>query len=97
MILDLGPEGARRPLEIHVRYSKHLCPSCGVTFNAEMDDLAPPGGRYTHRVRRAALGLLGDQGRSLRASAAEFERRHGLRISIATLFTWAHAASQRGG
>ncbi len=56
---DLGCLHRDRPRDLHVVYSKHRCEACGLYFNADRSDLAPPGSHYNpkgHRRGRAAGG-----------------------------------------
>src|SRR5882757_507424 len=47
---ELGDMLSGRPRELQVTYSQHRCRHCNHYFNADMLDLATPGGHYTHRV-----------------------------------------------
>ena len=55
---DLGCLHRDRPRDLHVVYSKHRCEACGLYFNADLSDLAPPGSHYTQRVIAVAVRLV---------------------------------------
>ncbi len=60
---DVGDLVSGRPQELHITYSQHYCKACRKYFSADLTDVAPPGGHYTHRVmalacfRHRTLGL----------------------------------------
>jgi hypothetical protein len=89
---DLGDARAGRPLEMHVTCSQHRCPRCGTHFNADLSDLAPPGGRYTHRVVFTAVRLVVEDGLGYRAASWHLWRDHRVFVPWATIQNWAEAA-----
>jgi hypothetical protein len=44
------------PHELRILYSQHYCSVCDQYFNADLSDVAPPRGHYTHRVMALAVG-----------------------------------------
>lgn len=49
--------GIRGPTVLLVTYSKHYCEHCRKHFSKDLSYLAPPSGRFTHRVRKTAVEL----------------------------------------
>jgi hypothetical protein len=89
---DLGDVRAGRPLDVHVTYSQHRCARCGRHFNADLSDLAPPGGRYSHRVVFTAVRLVVEDGLGYRAASWHLWRDHRVFVPFATVQNWAEAA-----
>src|SRR2546425_2911484 len=52
---DLGNLDLWCPRDLVVTYSQHYCTKCRTYFHADLSDLAPPGGQYTHRVMDLAV------------------------------------------
>src|ERR671937_66669 len=52
---DLGNLDLWCPRDLLVTYSQHYCTKCRTYFSADLSDLAPPGGQYTHRVMDLAF------------------------------------------
>src|ERR1700743_3736106 len=59
---ELGDTLSGQPREIHLVYSQHRCRRCNHYFNADMQDLAVPGGHYTHRVVSMAVRCVVEDG-----------------------------------
>ena len=66
---DLGDPISGRPRDLHIVYSQHRCRHCNTYFNADMDDLAIPKGRYTHRVVSMAVRLAVEDGLAYRVAS----------------------------
>src|SRR5262244_3825851 len=59
---DLGNLDLWCPRDLVVTYAQHYCTKCRKYFNADLADLAPPGGQYTHRVIDLAVRLVVEDG-----------------------------------
>lgn len=59
---DLGNPLTGRPRDLILIYSQHYCTRCRKYFNADMTDLAAPGGHYTRRVVDTAVHLVIEDG-----------------------------------
>ena len=94
---DLGSLRRDRPLDLHVAYSKHRCESCSLCFNAPMDDLAPPGNHYTHRVISLAVRLVVEDGLPYRLASWHLWRDHRVFIPFAKIQNWIEAAGKKNG
>ena len=55
---DLGNLDVWCPRDLLVTYSQHSCTKCRKYLSADLSDLAPPGGQYTHRVIDLAVRLV---------------------------------------
>jgi transposase len=66
---DVGDLVSGRPRELELTYSQHYCSVCHKYFNADVSDLAPPGGHYTHRVMAPAVRLVVEDGLPLFAAS----------------------------
>jgi ribosomal protein S27AE len=94
---DLGDPVSGRPRDLHVTYSQHHCPRCGLYFNANMDDLAPPKCHYTHRVVALAVRLVVEDGLPYRAASWHLWRDHRVFVPFATVQNWVEAGGEKGG
>lgn len=94
---DVGDLISGRPREIQLTYSQHYCSSCERTFNANMSDLAPPGGHYTHRVVGLAVRLVVEDGLPYRAASWHLWRDHRVFVPFATIQNWIEAGGEKGG
>jgi hypothetical protein len=92
---DVGSLRRDRPLDLHVVYSKHRCQSCGLCFNATMEDLAPPGSHYTHRVISLAVRLVVEDGLPYRLASWHLWRDHRVFVPFATIQNWIEAAGKK--
>ena len=54
----MGDLVSGRPRELQATYSRHYCTACRHYFPADLSDLAPPRGHYTHRVMTLAVRLF---------------------------------------
>src|SRR5262249_46942145 len=59
---DVGNLDVWCPRDLLVTYSQHYCTKCRKYFSADLSDLAPPGGQYTHRVIDLAVRLVVEGG-----------------------------------
>jgi hypothetical protein len=89
---DLGCPRRDRPRDLHVVYSKHRCLRCGVYFNCDLEDLAPPGSHYTQRVIALAVRLVAEDGLPYRLASWHLWRDHRVFVPFATLQNWVEAA-----
>jgi hypothetical protein len=92
---DVGSLRRDRPLVLHVTYSKHRCESCGLCFNAPMDDLAPAGSHYTHRVISLALRLVVEDGLPYRLASWHRWRDHRVFVPFTTIQNSVEAAGKK--
>lgn len=91
-LFDVGDTRRGRPRQIHVTYSKHYCPRCKRYFNADMSDLAPPNGRYTHRVIALAVRVVVEDGLPYRSASWHLWRDHRVFVPFGTIQDWVEAA-----
>src|SRR2546430_6130951 len=89
---DLGDVRAGCPRDLRLTSSRHRCPRCGIHFNADMSDLAPPGGHYTHRVVSMAVRLVVEDGLGYRQASWHLWRDHRVFVPWATIQDWLEAA-----
>jgi hypothetical protein len=92
---DIGSLRRDRPRQLRVAYSKHRCRSCGLLFSADLSDLAPPGGHYTHRVIGLAVRLVAEDGLPYRAASWHLWRDHRVFVPFATIQNWVEAAGEK--
>ncbi len=93
---DVGDLVSGRPRDIRLTYSQHHCSSCRRTFNADMSDLAPAGGHYTHRVVGLAVRLVVEDGLPYRAASWHLWRDHRVFVPFATIQNWVEAGGKKG-
>jgi hypothetical protein len=94
---DLGDLKANRPVDLKVTYSQHYCSHCDIYFNADMDDLAWPKARYTHRVVSMAVRLVNEDGLPYRTASWHLWRDHRAFVPFATIQNWVEAGGGKGG
>ena len=94
-IFDYGDEEQRRPVQLHVQYSRHQCPQCRKYFNADTSDLAPPKSTYTHRVIRHAIRLVVEDNQPYRTASWNLWRDHVVFVPFATIQNWVEAAGKK--
>ena len=76
-----------------VTYSQHYCiKKCHKYFNADLSDLAPPGGQYTHRVMDLAVRLVVDR-LPYRPASWHLWRDHRVFVPFATIQNWVEAGN----
>lgn len=80
--------GISGPTILEVTYSKHYCERCRRHFSLPMEHLAPAGGRFTHRVRRAAVAMVVAQALALDKAALRMRQKYFIRVSPSTLHDW---------
>jgi len=93
---DIGNLVSGRPHDLHLRYSVHRCSQCGKNFNADMSDLAPPGGHYTYRVIGLAVRLVVEDGLPYRTASWHLWRDHRVFVPFATIQNWVEAGGKKG-
>jgi hypothetical protein len=94
---DVGDLRGNRPIDLKVTYSQHYCSHCDSYFNADMDDLALPKARYTHRVVSMAVRLVVEDGLPYRAASWHLWRDHRVFVPFATIQNWVEAGGKKGG
>ena len=94
---DLGDPLTGRPRDLVVLYSRHFCPKCRKYFNADMTDLAHPGGHYTRRVVDTAVRLVVEDGLPYRTAEWALWRDHRVFVPFATIQNWVEAGGEKGG
>lgn len=92
---ELGDMLEGRPRELHVTYSQHRCRHCMHYFNADMLDLATPGGHYTHRVVAIAVRCVVEDGLPYRTASWHLWRDHRVFVPWATIQNWVEAAGEK--
>ncbi len=92
---DIGDLVSGRPRDLHLCCSVHRCSQCGKNFNADMSDLAPPGGHYTYRVIGLAVRLVVEDGLPYRAASRHLWRDHRVFVPFATIQNWVEAAGKK--
>ena len=95
MVHDLGDPRSGRPIDLHVRYSTHRCPACQRSFPADLSDLAPLKGHYTHRVQQTAVRLVVEDGLPYRMASWHLWRDHRVFVPWATIQNWVEAAGEK--
>jgi hypothetical protein len=93
---DVGDLASGRPREIQVTYSQHYCSACRKYFNADLSDLAPPGGHYTQRVMALAVRVVVEDGLPYRTASWHLWRDHRVFVPFATIQNWVEAGGKKG-
>jgi len=93
---DLGDLVSGRPQELEITYSQHYCPTCDKYFHADLSDLAPRGGHYTHRVMVVAIRLVVEDGLPYRSASWHLWRDHRVFVPFATIQNWVEAGGKKG-
>lgn len=93
---DIGDLVSGRPRELHVTYSQHYCTACRHYFPADLSDLAPPRGHYTHRVMTLAVRVVVEDGLPYRAASWHLWRDHRVFVPFATIQNWVEAGGKKG-
>jgi hypothetical protein len=96
LLHDLSSLLDDRPRDLHVVCSRHYCASCQSYFGADLSDLAPPGGHYTHRVISLAVRLVVEDGLPYRTASWHLWRDHRVFVPYATIQNWVEAAGEKG-
>ena len=92
---DVGDLSSGRPHDIALTYSQHRCPRCNHYFNADMDDIAYPSSRYTHRVVSLAVRIVVEDGLPYRGASWHLWRDHRVFVPWATIQNWVEAAGKK--
>jgi len=93
---DLGNLDLWCPRDLVVTYSQHYCTKCRKYFHADLSDLAPPGGHYTHRVIDLAVRLVVEDGLPYRPASWHLWRDHRVFVPFATMQNWVEAGGKKG-
>ena len=93
---DIGDLLSGRPHEIDLVYSQHYCSTCRKYFSVDTSDLAPPGGRYTHRVMALAVRSVVEDGLAYRNASWRLWRDHRVFVPFATIQNWVEAGGEKG-
>ena len=92
---DVGDLVSGRPRELQITYSQHYCAACRKYFNADLSDVAPPHGHYTHRVMALAVRLVAEDGLPYRSASWTLWRDHRVFVPFATIQNWVEAGEKR--
>src|SRR6266536_3344237 len=84
------------PRDLVVTSSQHYCMKCNKYFNADLSDLVPPGGQYTHRVIDLAVRLVVEDGVPYRPASWHLWRDHRVFVPFATIQNWVEAGGKKG-
>ena len=95
LLHDVGDLINGCPHDIVIVYSKHLCERDKIYFNASMDDLAPAGCCYTHRVISLALRLVIEDGLPLRSASCHLWRDHLVYVPFGTVQNWVEGEGKK--
>jgi len=93
---DLGNPLTGRPRDLILIYSQHYCTRCRKYFNADMTDLAAPGGHYTRRVVDTAVHLVIEDGLPYRTASWSLWRDHRVFVPYATIQNWVEDGGEKG-
>ena len=93
---DVGELVSGRPHDIELVYSQHYCSACRKYFSVDTADLAPPGGRYTHRVMALAVRTVVEDGFAYRNASWRLWRDHRVFVPFATIQNWVEAGGEKG-
>jgi hypothetical protein len=96
-LFDYGDERLGRPVQIHLRFSRHLCPQCKKYITPDTTDIAPPCSRYTHRVILHALRLVIEDNLPYRPASWNLWRDQAVFVPFATIQNWVEAAGKKSG
>ena len=92
---DVGDLMSGRPHELQITYSQHYCSACHKYFNADLSDIAPPHGHYTHRVMALAVRLVVEDGLPYRSASWTLWRDHRVFVPFATIPNWVEAGGKK--
>ncbi len=92
---DLGDLMSGRPHELQITYSQHYCSACRKYFNADLSDVAPPHGHYTHRVMALAVRLVVEDSLPYRSASWTLWRDHRVFVPFATIQNWVEAGGKK--
>jgi len=94
---DLGNLAVWCPRDLVITYAQHYCTKCRTYLSADLSDLAPPGGQYTHRVIDLAVRLVVEDGLPYRPASWHLWRDHRVFVPYATIQNWVEAGGEKGG
>jgi transposase len=92
---DIGDVVSGRPHELQITYSQHYCSVCHKYFKADLSDVAPPHGHYTHRVMALAVRLVVEDGLPYRSASWTLRRDHRVFVPFATIQNWVEAGGKK--
>ena len=93
---DVGDLVSGRPQELHITYSQHYCKPCRKFFSTDLQEVAPPGSHYTHRVIALALRVVVEDGVPYRNASWQLWRDHRVFVPFATIQNWVEAGGKKG-
>ena len=93
---DLGNLAVWCPRDLVITYAQHSCTKCRTYLSADLSDLAPPGGQYTHRVIDLAVRLVVEDGLPYRPASWPLWRDHRVFVPFATMQNWVEAGGKKG-
>ena len=93
---DFGNLDGGCPRALVVPYAQPSWTKCRTYCNADLSDLAPPGGQYTHRVMDLAVRLVVEDGLPYRPASWHLWRDHRVFVPFATLQNWVEAGGKKG-
>ena len=79
-----------------VTYAQPSGTKCRKSFHADLSELAPPGGHYTHRVIARAVRLVVEDDLPYRPASGPLWRDHRVFVPLATMQTWGEAGGKKG-
>jgi transposase len=92
---DVGDLVSGRPHALQITYSQHYCSACRKYFPADLSDLAPPYGHYTHRVMGLAVRHVVEDGLPYRNASWTLWRDHRVFVPFATIQNWVEAGGKK--
>ena len=92
---DFGNLDLWCPRDLVVTSSQHSCTQCRTYVNADLSDLAPPGGQDTHRVVDLAVRLVVEDGLPYRPASWHLWRDHRVFVPFATIQNWVEAGGKK--
>ena len=92
---DTGNLKTGRPHILELTYSVHRCEKCKIYFSADMSDLAPVGGHYTHRVMSLALRAVLEDNLPYQSASWRLWRDHCVFVPWATIQNWVEGAGKK--
>jgi hypothetical protein len=93
---EVGDLVTGRPVELQLTYSQHHCQACNKYFMTDLNDVAPPGSHYTHRVIALAVRVVVEDGLAYRNASWHLWRDHRVFVPFATIQNWVEAGGKKG-
>jgi len=84
-----------RPVDLLVDILLSLLCTMPEAFQHRSDDVAPPGGHYTHRVTQLAVRLVVEDGVPTPTSFGNLWRDHRVFVPFATIQNWVEAGEKK--